>query len=99
VSRKPWGLAELAVQHRLPAIYQNAPFAEAGGLMAYGITTVGLPSLVADQVDRILKGGKPAEMPVVEATDFEFVVNLKAAQAIGLTIPHSVFTQATAVIR
>jgi putative tryptophan/tyrosine transport system substrate-binding protein len=94
-----WRIAELAVANRLPAIYDRREFAEAGGLMAYGPRITGLWSRSAYYVDRILKGTKPADLPVEQPREFDFVINLKTAQALGLTIPQHVLLQATEVIQ
>src|SRR5215475_2628741 len=79
-------IVELAGQHRLPAIYAQKEFVEAGGLMSYGLSYDDLYRRTAVYVDKILKGAKPADLPVQQATKFEFVINLKAAKQIGLTI-------------
>ena len=92
-------IADLAAQKQLPAIYESSNFAEAGGLLAYGASFVDLFGRAATYVDKILKGAKPAELPVEQPTKFDFIVNLKTAQAIGLTIPQSVLQQATAIIQ
>jgi putative ABC transport system substrate-binding protein len=92
-------LAALAVQNRLPAIFWQRPFAEAGGLMAYGPRLPDLWRRVAALVDRVLKGAKPADLPVEQPTRFELVINLKTAQALGMTIPPMVLFQADEVIR
>jgi putative ABC transport system substrate-binding protein len=92
-------LAALSVTHQLPAIFWNRGFAEAGGLLAYGPHLPPLFRRAATYVDRILKGTKPADLPVEQATQFELVINLKTAQALGLTIPPSLLFQATEVIR
>lgn len=92
-------LAALAVQHRLPAIYTTRSFAEAGGLLAYGPNPAEVYRLGASYVDRILKGAKPADLPVERPTAFELVINLKTAQALGLTIPPILLFQAAEVIR
>jgi len=84
---------------RLPAIYDAGSFARAGGLMAYGASTPELFRRAAAYVDRILKGAKPAELPVEQPTTFDLIVNLRTAQALGLTIPQSVLQQATEVIQ
>jgi putative ABC transport system substrate-binding protein len=89
----------LATKHRLPAIYYTAEWVEAGGLMTYGASFTDLFRRAATYVDRILKGAKPAELPVEQPTKFEFVVNLKAAKQIGLTIPPNVLARADKVIR
>jgi len=92
-------LAALAVQHRLPAIYTTRSFAEAGGLLAYGPKIADFSQLAASYVDRILKGAKAADLPVERVTTFEFVVNLKTAQALDLTIPPTLLFLADEVIR
>jgi putative tryptophan/tyrosine transport system substrate-binding protein len=92
-------LTDLAVKSRLPAIYPQAEFTEAGGLMYYGTNTPDLFRRAATYVDKILKGAKPADLPVEQPTKFEFVINLKAAKQIGLTIPPNVLVRADKVIR
>ena len=92
-------LANLAVKSRLPVIYPQPEFTEAGGLMYYGTNTPDLFRRAATFVDKILKGAKPAELPVEQPTKFEFIVNLKAAKQIGLTIPPNVLVRADRVIR
>jgi len=92
-------LAALAVQHRLPAMFHLREYAEAGGLMAYGANTEDLSRRAATYVDKILKGAKPADLPVEQPMKFNLVINLKTAQAIGLTIPSTVLFQADEVIR
>jgi putative tryptophan/tyrosine transport system substrate-binding protein len=92
-------LAALAVQHRLPAIYTTRSSAEAGGLLAYGPKPAEVSRLGAGYVDRLLKGGKPADLPVERPTAFELVINLKTAQALGLTMPPILLFQAAEVIR
>jgi len=92
-------IAELAVKHRLPTASDGALFAEAGGLMYYGPDSLPLFRRAATYVDKILKGAKPAELPVEQATKFEFLINLKAAKQIGLTIPPNVLARADKVIR
>ena len=92
-------VADLAAKRRLPAIYNRREFVEAGGLMAYGVNIDDLDRRVAYYVDRILKGAKPAELPVEQPAKFEFVINLKAAKQIGLTIPPNVLARADKVIR
>ena len=79
-------IVELAGKHRLPAIYSQKEYVEAGGLMSYGADYDDLYRGAAVYVDKILKGAKPADLPVQQATKFEFVINLKAAKQIGLTI-------------
>jgi ABC-type uncharacterized transport system substrate-binding protein len=92
-------IVELAGQYRLPAIYPQDEFVEAGGLMSYGADYDDFYRHAAVYVDRILKGAKPADLPVQQATKFEFVINLKAAKQIGLTIPVRVLERANRVIR
>jgi putative tryptophan/tyrosine transport system substrate-binding protein len=92
-------IAALALQHGLPAIYWSQRFAEVGGLMAYGPSLPHLWQRVAAHVDKILKGAKPADLPVEQPMAFAFVINLKTAQALGLTIPPTLLFQATEVIR
>ena len=90
---------ELAVKHRLPATYFHPEFIAAGGLMYYGTNYNDLFRRAATYVDKILKGAKPANLPVEQPTKFEFIVNLKAAKQIGLTIPPNVLARADRVIR
>jgi putative tryptophan/tyrosine transport system substrate-binding protein len=92
-------IVELAVKHRLPAIYQQEEFVDDGGLMSYGTDNADLYRRTAHYVDKILKGTKPADLPVQQATKFEFVINLKAAKQIGLTIPVNVLERANKVIK
>ncbi len=92
-------IAELALTHRLPSIFNERSFAEAGGLMSYGPSLTERGQRLAAYVDKILKGAKPADLPIEQPTTFDFVINLKTAQALGLTIPPSLLFQATEVIR
>jgi putative tryptophan/tyrosine transport system substrate-binding protein len=92
-------IAELAVKNRLPAIYIRAEYVEAGGLMSYGASITDLDRRAATYVDKILKGAKPADLPVEQAKKFEFIINLKAAKQIGLTIPPNVLARADKVIK
>jgi putative ABC transport system substrate-binding protein len=92
-------LVELAATHRLPTISRIQGFAEAGGLMQYGEDTGALAHRAATYVDKILKGAKPADLPVEQPTKFELVINLKTAQALGLTIPPTLLLQADQVIK
>ena len=91
-------IVELAAQAKLPAIYAYRVFAEAGGLMAYGIDHADLRRHVAGYLDRILKGARPAELPFQQPTKFELIINLKTAKALGLTIPPSLLQRADQVI-
>jgi putative ABC transport system substrate-binding protein len=91
-------IAALAAQHRLPAMYAWREFPEAGGLMAYGPNTGDTLYRAASFVDRIIKGGNPAEMPIEQPTKFEFVINLKTAKALGLEIPAALLIRADTVI-
>jgi len=92
-------IVELAAKNRLPAIYHNSQFAETGGLMFYGVNVLDLDRRAATYVDKILKGAKPADLPVEQPKKFEFIINLKAAKQIGLTIPQTVMYQADRLIR
>ena len=92
-------IVELAVKSQLPAIYNAILFVEAGGLMSYGVNTTDLDRRAATYVDKILKGTKPADIPVEQPTKFEFIINLKAAKQIGLTIPPNVLARADRVIK
>jgi putative ABC transport system substrate-binding protein len=92
-------IVELAGRYRLPAIYFQKEFVDEGGLMSYGADYDDLFRIAAHYVDKILKGAKPADLPVQQATKFEFVINLKAAKQIGLTIPARVLERANHVIK
>jgi putative ABC transport system substrate-binding protein len=89
----------LAAQSRLPVIYNNRPFVDAGGLMAYGPSRSAMFRRAAYYVDRILKGTKPADLPVEQPMTFDFVVNMKTAQALGIRFPNEIMLQVTEVIQ
>jgi putative ABC transport system substrate-binding protein len=92
-------IVELAGKYRLPAIYFQKEFVDEGGLMSYGVDFDDLFRRAAVYVDKILKGAKPADLPVQQATKFEFVINIKAAKQIGLTIPVDLLARANQVIK
>ncbi len=92
-------VAELLALARLPAIYQARLFADAGGLMSYGPNYRIVFANTAHYVDKILKGAKPADLPVEQPTEYELVINLKTAKALGITIPESILLRANEVIR
>ena len=91
--------ADLAVKSRLPAIYNRSEFVEDGGLMSYAVSFTDLDRRAATYVDKILKGRKPADLPVEQPIKFELIINLKAAKQIGLTIPPNVLARADRVIK
>jgi len=91
-------IVALSAQHRLPAIYSNRSFVESGGLMSYGPDTIDQFRRAAGYVDRILKGEKPADLPVQAPTKYELVINLKTAKALGLTVPQTLLVAADEVI-
>ncbi len=92
-------IADLAAKHRLPAMYGSKEHVEAGGFMSYAPNALDVFRRAATYVDKILKGAKPADLPVEQPTKFEFVINLKTAKALGLTIPQSVLGRADEVIQ
>lgn len=92
-------VVDLTIKHRLPAIYRSREYVEEGGLICYGVNPFDLDRRAATYVDKILKGRKPADLPVEQPIKFEFIVNLKAAKQIGLTIPPNVLVRADRVIQ
>jgi putative ABC transport system substrate-binding protein len=91
-------IVDLAAKHRLPSMFNAREFVEFGGLMAYGASLSDLNRRAATYVDKILKGAKPADLPVEQPTKFEFVINLKTAKALGLRIPQSLLGRADQII-
>src|SRR5262249_32159390 len=91
-------IVELAEKNRLPTIYPSREFVEVGGLMAYGVDFANLFTRAAGYVDQILKGASPGDIPIYQAAKFELVINVKAANAIGLTIPPALVLRADEVI-
>jgi len=92
-------VAELAVKNQLPSIYDRSDFVEAGGLMSYGPNVPSMFHRAATYVDKVLKGANPGDLPVERPTKFEFMINLKTAKQIGVTIPQSVLFRADKVIK
>ena len=92
-------IVELAAKHRLPAIYSSRDFVDAGGLIAYGVSYPEMYRRAATYVDKIFKGVKPGDLPLEQPTKFEFVINLKTAKALGLTIPPALLSRADDVIQ
>ena len=88
-------IAALAVKHRLPAIGGTNVYSENGGLLSYGANRLTLVRRSADLVDKILKGAKPAEVPVEQPTQFDLIVNLKAAKALGIKFPQAILVRGT----
>jgi putative tryptophan/tyrosine transport system substrate-binding protein len=91
-------IVEFAGKHKLPAIYSNAEYVEDGGLMSYATNSLDLHRRAATYVDKILKGAKPADLPVEQPTKFELVINLQTAKTLGLTIPPTLLSRADEVI-
>ena len=96
---RPAQIADFAITRRVPSVFDRREFADAGGLMAYGPNRADLYRRAATFVDKILKGAKPAELPFELPTTFDFVINIKTARELGLTIPQSVLQQATELIQ
>jgi putative ABC transport system substrate-binding protein len=92
-------IVRFAQRNRLPSIYGTKDFADAGGLIAFGPNAADQWRRAAVYVDKILKGARPADLPVEQPTKFEFVINLKAAKALGLAIPQSVLLRADTIVR
>jgi putative ABC transport system substrate-binding protein len=92
-------IAELAAKSRLPTMFEIRSFVDAGGLIAYGPRLVEMWRLAATYVDKILNGAKPAELPIEQPTKLELVINLKTAQALGITIPPTLLFMADEVIK
>jgi putative tryptophan/tyrosine transport system substrate-binding protein len=92
-------IVDFTVTQRLPAIFHRREFVDAGGLMSYAANAADLYRRAATFVDKILKGAKPAELPVEQPVKFDLVLNLKTAQALGLTVPPGILLQATEVIK
>jgi putative ABC transport system substrate-binding protein len=92
-------LIELAAKYRLPAVYETKPFVKDGGLMSYGPSINDMFHGMASYVDRILRGAKPADLPIERPTKFELLFNMKTAKALGLTIPQSVLVRADEIIQ
>jgi putative ABC transport system substrate-binding protein len=99
IVRYPKRIADLAIKNRLPSMYEGSSYVEAGGLMSYSSNDADQYKRAAVYVDKILKGTKPADLPVEQPTKFEFVINLKTAKALNLTIPQSVLFRADKVIK
>ena len=92
------GIVRVVARHRLPAMYDRREYVDAGGFMAFGVSSAAMLHRAATYVDKILKGAKPTDLPVEQPTKFELVVNLKTAKALGLTIPQPILIRADEVI-
>jgi putative tryptophan/tyrosine transport system substrate-binding protein len=92
-------IVDFALKSRLPSIFEERLFVEAGGLMSYAPSYIDIFRRAATYVDKILKGAKPAALPIEQPTKFELVINLKTAKALGLTIPQSLLLRADEIIR
>jgi putative ABC transport system substrate-binding protein len=92
-------IVDLAAAHRIAAVYELRYFVEPGGLVSYGVNVPEMQRRAAAYVDKILKGAKPADLPVEQPTKFDLVINLKTAKALGLTIPQSLLLRADEVIQ
>jgi putative ABC transport system substrate-binding protein len=92
-------IVDIAAKNRLPAMYPNSEYVEAGGLMSYSADIVAMFRRTATYVDKILKGAKPADLPVEQPTKFELIINLKTAKQIGLTIPPNLLARADKIIK
>jgi len=99
IGRYPKRIADLAIKNRLPSMYEGSQYAEAGGLMSYSANDADQFKRAAVYVDKILKGAKPGDLPIEQPTKFEFIINLKAAKQIGLTIPPNMLARADKIIR
>ena len=99
LNRYPKRIADLAIKNRLPSMNEGSDYVDAGGLVSYSANEADLYRRAAVYVDKILKGAKPADLPVEQPTRFEFVINLKTAKQIGLTIPPNVLARADRVIK
>ena len=91
-------LPEFALRHRMASIYSLRQYVDAGGLMSYGASFTGMYRRAAEIVDRVARGAKPADLPIEQPTTFEFVVNLKTARALGVTMPPTLLARADEVI-
>jgi putative ABC transport system substrate-binding protein len=91
-------IVEFATEERLPAIYEQSQFVDAGGLMSYGPNVDDLVRRAATYVDKILRGAKPADLPVEQPERFELVINLKSAKELGITFPESVLVRADRIV-